>query len=225
MGAKKVGVSELVFQEAKQMILGGEWKPGSKLPSEQALCKVFGVSRVTIRNALLRLNALGLIETRLGDGSYVKHLDSGASISNLIPAVYLEEDFESILEFRMEVESGACAIAAQKATKSDVTALRRIFRRTQALQNDLPALAMVDLEFHYTIAQISRNNLIIKTYQIISEVYALHMKRMVSAMGGEMGLYYHAGIIDAIAAKDAKGAREIMYEHIRQNLVFIKKEV
>ena len=128
------------------MILEQQWKSGSKLPSEQALCNMFGVSRVTIRSALLRLSALGLTETHLGDGSYVKKLEPGASLNNLIPAVYLEEDFESILEFRMELESGACAIAARKAVKKDIAELERILKRMEALQNDLKKLAMIDLK-------------------------------------------------------------------------------
>jgi len=218
---KKTRVSEEVFQEMKQMILEQQWKPGSKLPSEQALCDIFGVSRVTIRSALHRLNALDLVETYLGDGSYVKKLESGVSINNLIPTVYFEDDFETILEFRMEVESGACAIAARKATKKDIAGLKRILKRIEALQDDLESLALMDLKFHYTIAKISRNSMIIKTYEIISDVYASHMKRMVGAMGGNLGMYYHDRIVAAIEAHDAEAAREIMYKHIYSNLEFI----
>lgn len=224
LGKSKVGVSENVFQELKQKILKQQWKPGDKLPSERVLCETYGVSRVTIRNALVRLTTLGLIEVHLGDGSYVKKLDSGSNISNLIPVVYLEEELESVLEFRMEVESGACALAARKATKSDVTSLRRILRRMLALQCDLEALALMDLEFHYTIAQISRNNLIIKTYEIISDVYTSHIKRIVGSMGGDLGVYYHNKIVEAIAKHDESAAREIMYEHIYKNLEFVKKQ-
>lgn len=219
---KKNGVSEQVFHGMRQMILDQEYKPGSKLPSEQALCQAFGVSRVTVRSALLRLNAQGLIETRLGDGSYVKKLDLSTNFSNIIPIIYLEEDFENILEFRMEVESGACAIAARKATKKDVLRLRRILKRMQAMQNDLDALALEDLEFHYTIAQISRNNLIIKTYEVLRDVYTSHMKRMVKKMGGDWGVYYHDKIVSAIENQDAASAREVMFEHIYKNVEFLK---
>ena len=217
---KRVGVGEEVFQEMKQMILTQEWKPGSKLPSEQALCEIFGVSRVTIRSALLRLNALSLVETRLGDGSYVKRLESCDNISGLIPTAYLEDDFETITEFRMELESGACAIAARRATKKDAAELQRILKRMGDLQNDLSALALMDLKFHYTIAKISRNNLIIKTYEIIHETYAAHIKRMVGVMGGSLGIYYHDKIAAAIEAHDVDAARDAMYKHIHSNLEF-----
>ncbi|MCL2852833.1 MAG: FadR family transcriptional regulator [Defluviitaleaceae bacterium] len=218
--AKKPGVSDRIFQEMKQMIFERKWEPGSRLPSEQAMCEIFGVSRVTVRNALLRLNALGLIETHLGDGSYVKKLDTGTRINNLIPVAYLEQDINTILEFRMEVESGACALAARKATKKDVTGLKRILKKMLALQNDLDVLALMDLEFHYSIAQISRNSLIIKTYEIVGDIYGRHMKRMVNAMGGDLGVYYHKRIVAAIEERNSAVAREVMYEHIYKNLEF-----
>jgi len=207
----------------KQKIFDRTWEPGSRLPSEQAMCAIFGVSRVTVRNALLRLNALGLIETYLGDGSYVKEPTTASSMNSLIPVAYLENDFKTILEFRMEVESGACALAAQRSTKRDIAGLRRIVKKMLSLQQDLDELAVVDLEFHYTIAQISRNNLIIKTYEIVSDVYAQHMKRMVNCMGGDLGVYYHDKIVTAIAEHDHAAARESMYEHIYKNLEFVQQ--
>jgi len=220
---KNNSVSDMVFDAMKKGIYNQDWKPGTRLPSEQALCEKFGVSRVTIRNALQRLGAIGLTETFLGDGTYVKQPDLTSNINNLIPAVYLEYDFESILEFRSVVESGACAIAAQKATLKDVENLKQLQNKMLALQDDIDALADAEMEFHYEIAKISRNNLFIKTYEIISDVYTRHMKRMVSAMGGDLGMYYHDKIVQAIEKRDPEGAREIMSEHIYKNIEFLQK--
>ena len=221
---KRISVSEYVFQDIKGKIIENQWQAGYKLPSEKALCDIFGVSRVSVRNALLRLSALGLIETYLGDGSYVKEINSGTNINNLIPTLYFEKDIEIILEFRKELESGACALAAETATKSDLTALRRLLKRMQTLQNDRSALAVADQEFHYVIAQITRNNLFIKTYEIFGDIYAKHMKHMVGAMGGDLGMYYHPRIVESIANGDAESARKIMYEHISKNQEFVRNE-
>ena len=221
---KKGRVSDQVLEEMKQMIYERKWVSGERLPSEQALCEMFGVSRVTIRSVLSNLKALNLIETHLGDGSYVKHLDAGARINDLIPTVYLEDDVKSVLEFRMEIESGTCALAAQKATKRDVAYLKRLLKEMLTLQDDLDALCVADLEFHYAIAKISRNSLIIKTYEVIGDVYTHHMKRMVSAMGGDLGVYYHTEIVRAIEEHNAPLAREVMYEHIQKNLEFFAEK-
>ena len=221
---KRISVSEHVFQDIKGKIIENQWQAGFKLPSEKALCDSFGVSRVSVRNALLRLSALGLIETFIGDGSYVKKIDSGTNINNLIPTLYFEKDIMRILEFRKELESGACALAAEKATKNDLTALRRLLKRMQTLQIDRLALAEADQEFHYIIAQITRNSLFIKTYEVFAEVYEKHMKHIVGAMGGDLGLYYHSKIVESIANGDAENARKFMYEHISKNQEFVQNE-
>ncbi len=219
-----VSLSSQVLEQMKEMIRSHEWPPASKLPSESELSVLFGVSRVTIRNALHRLVGLGLIETRFGDGSYVARIDESSGLNNLIPVVYLEENIESILEFRREFESGACAIAAGRAEPEDIADLRGMLAIMLTLQNDRSKLADADLKFHYRIAAITRNSLIIKTYEIISEVYAAHMKKVVQSMGGEAGCYYHAMIVDALEAGDVDKARKFMYEHIASNEKFLHRE-
>ena len=219
---KKTNISEEVFLQMKQLIIDREWKSGDKLPSEVELCKLFGVSRVTVRNALQRLAALDLIKTRPGDGAYIKMVDDTASFNRLVPIAYFEENIDIILEFRREIESGTCAIAVEKADENDIKELRTLLKQMEGLQDDLEQLAIADLDFHYKIAQISRNPLIIKTYEIIADIYNSHMKHMVKKMGGEYGMYYHKKIVDAIEARDAEKARDYMREHIDKNQDFIK---
>ncbi|HHT49963.1 MAG TPA: FadR family transcriptional regulator [Eubacteriaceae bacterium] len=219
---KKTNISEEVFLQMKQLIIDRKWKPGDKLPSESELCKLFDVSRVTVRNALQRLAALDLIKTRPGDGAYIKMVDDTASFNRLVPIAYFEENIDIILEFRREIESGTCAIAVEKADENDIKELRTLLKQMEGLQDDLEQLAIADLDFHYKIAQISRNPLIIKTYEIIADIYNSHMKHMVKKMGGEYGMYYHKKIVDAIEARDAEKARDYMREHIDKNQDFIK---
>lgn len=219
---KKVSISDQVFFQMKQLIIEREWLPGSKLPSEGELSTMFEVSRVTVRNALHKLSALELIETQLGDGSYVRQIDEGMSLNSLIPVAYLETNVSSVLEFRREIESGTCAITAQKATEEDVKELRKALEKMLFLQNDLEALSVADQQFHYMIAKFSRNNLILKTYEIINDIYTAHMQDLVKSMGGEIGVYYHEKIVDAIEAHDSIKAREYMFKHITKNQEFIE---
>lgn len=222
---RKVNISEEVFFQIKHLIIDRKLKSGDKLPSESELCKLFDVSRVTVRNALQKLVALDLIETRLGDGSYVKMAYDTASFNRLVPIAYFEENFEIILEFRREIESGTCAIAAYKSDENDIIVLRKMLTKMENLQDDLEQLALADLDFHYKIAQISRNTLVIKTYEIISDIYRSHMMRMVKKMGGEIGMFYHKKIVDSIEAGDVDRARSNMYKHITENQKFIKGNV
>ena len=69
---KTISANEQVYEYIKDAIINGEWKEGEKIPSETKLAETFEVNRLTVRMALKRLTALGVLETRTGDGTYVK---------------------------------------------------------------------------------------------------------------------------------------------------------
>lgn len=222
---KKINVSEEVFLQMKDLILDRIWKPGDKLPSEHEMCELFDVSRGTIRNSLQKLATLELIETRIGEGSFVKKPDNAVIFNRLVPTAYFEDDMEAVLEFRREIEAGTCAIAATKANESDIKELRLMLTDMENLQEELDKLYVADLKFHYKIAQISRNPLIIKTYEIMADVYSSHMKRIVNKMGGSYGMFYHKKIVDAIELGDVDNARKYMRKHINENEEFINNAI
>ena len=68
---KKKSTADLVCEKMKSMISNGTWQYYQKIPSESDLAEMFGVNRLTVRIALQRLNALGILDTRVGDGTYV----------------------------------------------------------------------------------------------------------------------------------------------------------
>jgi len=78
---KRQSVSDQVFEQLKEQLLMNEWRRGEKLPSENELATSFDVSRVTVRHALQKLTALGLIETKLGEGSFVRDVAPGISMN------------------------------------------------------------------------------------------------------------------------------------------------
>ena len=85
---ERTNVGEQVFDQLKQLLIEGTWTPGQRLPSENELANMLHVSRVTVRQALQKLSALDLIETRLGEGSFVKKIDVGSNMNALIPVMF-----------------------------------------------------------------------------------------------------------------------------------------
>ena len=95
----RVKLSTQIENQLKDQILTGKWKPGERLPSENELAEIFQVSRVSIRQALQALSAQGLIETRIGDGSFISQPSIGTFMQDVIPAVYLADDsLRAVLE-------------------------------------------------------------------------------------------------------------------------------
>jgi GntR family transcriptional repressor for pyruvate dehydrogenase complex len=219
-----VNISEQVFKQLKDMLIHGVWKQGEKLPSENELAEQFNVSRITVRQAIQKLGVLGLIETRLGEGSFVKTIEPSDSMNALIPSLYLREQSNSsmyeIQEFREIVEIESTRLAAEKATQEDIEELKVIYQCMEKCKDNLKQFAKEDFNFHFKIGLITKNNLLVKTYTILWEVLQTSMTGIIEKVGNKAGLYYHLELIKAFERNDADKASEVMREHLRKNKEF-----
>ncbi len=212
---RRVNVSDQVFEQMKSLILTGEWAPGIRLPSENNLAELFGVSRITIRQGIHRLVALGLAETLSGEGTFIRTLSPGQSISSLVPAAYLSDDnMRSVMEFRKAIEVYTAELAAKKADADDIARLEAIFAEMEKKKGDVAAFSEADYNFHHELAVISKNSLILESYNLIGDVLRSAFKSIVEKRGHSQGLHYHRAILDKIIAKDTDGCRVLMTQHI-----------
>lgn len=208
-------VSDQVFEQLKEQLLMNEWRRGEKLPSENELATSFDVSRVTVRHALQKLTALGLIETKLGEGSFVRDVQPGISMNQLIPMAYLNENsLQEIIEFRRVIEGKVAELAAMKATSEDIEKLEKAFATMEQVKEDLQQFSEADLNFHLTVADIAKNSIILQIYHIINDVLRKAFSEIVLKRGNRAGLYYHNLLLEAIKSGDATKARRIMDEHM-----------
>ncbi len=220
---QKVNVGEQVYEQMKQLLIEGEWAPGEKIPSENELADMFNVSRITVRQALQKLNVLGLLETRFGEGSFVKVVDVGDSMNGLIPVMYLgEQSAQEVFEFRMILETECGRLAARRATDKDIQELKDTLKNMIEYEKnkDLEMFSVADLDFHFKIAKITRNTLVIKTMSILREVLESSMNDVIDKMGCENGIFYHTEILRAIEQKEEIKAANMMKEHIKKNFEY-----
>lgn len=213
---QKVNVGEQVFEQIKQLILDGEWKSGDKLPSESELAGMFGVSRVTVRQALQKLNTMGLVETRLGSGTFVREVDAGSTMQELLPTAYLSSSLEQIMEFRRIIDSESAGLAARRSTEEEVEKLRKINNEMikEFEKGDLKAFAKKDSEFHFKIGEISKNPLLVKTNAILQEILQASMVDFIEARGFQNAIKYHGLLVEAIAEHNEKEAVELVRKHL-----------
>ena len=217
---QKVNAVEQVYKQMQTLLIDGVWKNGEKLPSENELCENFGVSRVTIRQAMQKLKALGLIETRTGSGSFVRTVDLDDSLQALVPIMYIGKTTDKqVFQFREMIDSESVRIAAGSAGKADFDKLEMILQEMQkaADENNKELFSEKDLDFHMYIVGITDNPLIIKTNQILRNVLSESMKSVIEKMKYAPGLNYHARILTAMRNHDSQQAEMLMREHIQQN--------
>lgn len=124
---RKVNVGEMVFNQLQDLLIRGEWKPGDRLPSENELAELFHVSRITVRQALQKLSAMGLIETRLGEGSFVRKVDASESMNALVSTLYLDNASSlQVFEFREILDTEAAGLAVERGTEAEIQELEII---------------------------------------------------------------------------------------------------
>jgi GntR family transcriptional repressor for pyruvate dehydrogenase complex len=212
---QRISISEQVFQQLRDSILSGEWKVNEKIPSENELTELFGVSRVTIRQALQKLTAIGLITTKMGEGSFVAELKVGMVMNQMIPAIYLNENsLNEILEFRRCIEGKVAELATEKATAEEIEQLVEIYAEMEKQKDNLEAFSKADYQFHYTLGKMTKNTLFIQLFGILHEDLSNAFSEIVTSRGNKAGLYYHKLILEAIKARDSKKAKLIMDEHM-----------
>lgn len=211
----KQNLSDMIFQQMKEQILNGDWEPGKKIPSENELTKLFGVSRISVRQALQKLTAIGLIETRVGEGSFVKKLSPGIVMNNLIPVLYLGPDsLKEVLEFRKVIEGRVAELACSKAGPEDIENLEKIYCNMEKYKDNLERFSQEDYNFHIALGTITNNSIIIQLYTIIQEQLNAAFQKIVTVRGNKAGLYYHRLILDAMKEKDCEKAKKMMDEHM-----------
>ncbi len=221
---KKTSVGSQVFEQLKRQLLSGEWKQGEKIPSENELAEAFGVSRVTVRQAIQKLTVLGLLETRFGEGSFVKEAKAGIYMNGLIPIAYLgENSLNEVLEFRRTIEGVVAELATIKITEEEVEELENQLNDMKENRNDLKLFSVADFKFHLVLAKATKNSLFIEIFNIINDVLYDAMTKIVAKRGDSAGLHYHRLIIDAIRERDAKKVREIMDKHMEDTVNSFKE--
>ncbi len=222
---KRINIGDQVFDRLQKMIFEGTWKSGDKLPSENVLAESFGVSRMTIRQELQKLVALGLIETRIGEGSYVKELSFAPYMNGMIPAIYLSDrSVLDAMEFRIMTEVDTAGIAARKATEEDVAHLRRCYEKMISKEDNLEEYVSLDFHFHRLICSIAGNSIVIQVHYLLRNVLQDVILNLTKKIGPSNGIKYHKLIIDAIENKDEEAAKSYMKEHLTKTMELYQAE-
>ena len=203
----------------------GTWKAGGRIPSENELAEGMGVSRVSVREGLQMLVTLGLLETRHGEGTFVREFTGDAYMNELFPLLVLgKAGLFHVLEYRRIMEKGAAALVAERASDETIRGLEACYSTMEKCEDDVTAFAVADLDFHLFLAKATGNPLIIKVTDIIRNILQVSMENIVSALGVKDGLSYHRKIIEAVRAHDPAEAERLMEEHVVRTIERIDSE-
>ena len=211
-----------IAEQLRQLMASGEFAVGSRLPAERDLAVQLGVSRPSVREALIALEVEGMIEVRTGSGIYVQSTTppKGASPSNATDTPAQWGPLE-VMSARILVESEVAALAAHNAHKKDLQAIRAGLQKMklEAARDEVPRWG--DEAFHEAIAKACGNSVLLDTVQ---RFWLARNGPLFERLGDyfehpaswQAAIAEHQAVFDAIEAHDAPAARKAMQRHLKQ---------
>jgi DNA-binding FadR family transcriptional regulator len=213
--------SQAIVEQIRVLLHDGRLTPGDRLPSERDLCRQFGVSRVTVREALRILETGGLITIKVGahGGAFVTSPTSdqvGAGLADLMALSPMSA--AEVTEARLVFELGIVPLVIERATAADISALRQLtdehLRWTKVGKYTMEMSA----DFHTAVAACTHNSAIKMLVQSFHGplLMSLLEAKTVAPLMGKAGVTEHIAFIDAIADKDVDKAEDIMRTHLQR---------
>lgn len=217
---KRTKLYEDIIKQILGMIRSGELCPGDKLPPERSLCEQLSVSRPAIREALRVLESMGYVESRVGDGTFVRSISlddlmdpfsdifaqSGDAISNLV-------------EVRLILEPQIAAIATRRITPAQIENLEAIL---DAMQREIDGGAFgirEDEQFHMELARSTNNDALSTIYEMCRKLLSETITAVLQKQPDQprIALKEHRRILEAIKRKDGEAAAIRIYNHLQRN--------
>ncbi len=195
-----VEVAELL----RQRIFRRELEPGSWI-DEVKLAQEYGISRTPLREALKVLAAEGLVTMKVRRGAYVTEVS--------------ERDLSDVYHLLALLESDAAAVVAERATEAQVKELQKLHRELEASVKDREKFFAVNERFHMRLLELADNRWRDQMVADLRKVMKLNRHNSLLKSGRiQESLAEHAALMEALARRDAQGARERMQEHFRNGL-------
>jgi GntR family transcriptional repressor for pyruvate dehydrogenase complex len=213
-------VSQVIVDQIKVLIRDGRLLPGDRLPSERQLCQRFGVSRVTVREALRVLEASGLLAIRVGahGGAFLTTPSAERLGEGLADLLFLSPlTAANVTEARIIVELGILPLAVERATDQDVADLfAMVDEAAQALAAGKYTVEM-SAAFHIRVAQCTHNPAVEMLVQSFHGPLLMSLQEShSSAPMGRQGTNEHRKLAQALKDRDLDSARAVMTRHLQR---------
>ncbi len=219
---KQPKISDVIMQQLETMILEGTLKPGQKLPPERELAVQFEVSRPSLREAVQKLAARGLLESRQGGGTYVAK-ELGNSLSDPLLELFKShpESQYDLLEFRHALEGVSAYYAALRSTPADKEAIRALYDQLQQHHDEkhFDKEVEADVEFHLAIAAATHNVVLLHMMRALFTLLRQHIWDNLEQVYPKPEIRsriheQHHRLLQAILEGDPDAARQAAHAHL-----------
>ncbi|MGC4943237.1 FadR/GntR family transcriptional regulator [Kribbella sp. DT2] len=215
---RQVPLVQQVADQFRALIESGKWARDTRIPGENQLATELGVSRGTVREALRSLSLTGLLEPRVGDGTYVRATDeiSGVLLRDELSAL------DQVFDARAGIEAAAARLAAGRPSPDRLKGLIAAVEARDAANDtaDLEAFVVADTAFHRGVVEASGNPILLRLYDAMAGLLAESIEASAHFPEHPQLRAAHLDVFEAIAAGDPDAAARASYaliETVKQN--------
>ena len=213
-------LSDVIVQQLEELLLKGQFLAGEKLPSERELAERFAVSRPSLREAIQKLEAKGLVYRKQGGGTYVQEKLSPLMTDPLLNLIsqHSESQFD-LLEFRHALEGMAAYYAALRSTDEDKRLIETAFHRVTEAKSDLTSQSNALVNFYMAVCEASKNIVLMQVVRSLKGLMEDNIRRNLSVLAKDLTAaekinQQRRSIVEAILNSDPELARSASNEHL-----------
>jgi GntR family transcriptional regulator, transcriptional repressor for pyruvate dehydrogenase complex len=211
-------LTEAAFEQLIAYVVKGTWKAGDRLPPERELCQQFGIARTSLREALKAMELVGMLDSRVGDGTFV--CDRSEFLSRPLLWAFTGTDHEElveIMETRTVVEEALAGLAAERASTDEISAIKGTITQMRDIIAAGSSILEADMSFHLAVATAAHNEVLRNAVQLLRNItrqwlkYKVQMPNVAASV-----LKRHEAVYRAIASRKPKAARLAMRKHLEE---------
>ena len=215
---RSASLSSQIVAEVRTALFDKKLKPGDFLATENDLAVRYGVSRIVARDALRTLEALGIVEIKMGKGG-------GARVARGNPRLFAEAlavqldltgvSAAEIMDAQRAIECLAAELAAENATEADLAQLRQLVADAEANMDDVALYTQLGRDFHLAVAEASHNRVLVVQLISLQHVSWPARNSTLTPQVAQRILDVHKELLKLVEIRDPAGARRMMDDHVK----------
>jgi len=215
-------VADAIVEKLLGYISSGKLTWGQQLPAQRELAKMLNVGVSSVRESLQVLQAMGFVEVRRGQGTYITENSSIPLTKSIDRSMYLDTSVRELMELREVLDTGLAVLAAKKAGKEDFENMDLCVTELENSRgNDEEKTISSDLGFHIALAESVQNPLLVQFSMAVRASYAKFLGELPHT---ERGAELHREVLNKIKAEDPLGARDAMIDLLKHTREIYLKE-
>jgi len=211
-------VVEVVMEKLVEKIASGKYKVGDKLPNEFELIEEFGVCRNSLRETIKILCAMGILEIRRGDGTYVCNQMESSIFDKIVYGLILNlSTGEELIELREMIDEQTIRAVIDKIDEEGLNLIKNnLDLMNEAIEkNDMKSVQNIDYSFHILLIDLCKNSFYSRMAKGVYSIYVKYMIRnLFESLDPNKAMEYHTNIYICIKNKDTKSVKKVVRESL-----------